>query len=189
MQKEPDLLKWKTSFGIHPFAPAGHQQLSVLPLPGFNRYDGPMLGMALHNYALPPSAFRFFLLPQLGFNSKKPTGTGYFCYTSYPENTWKQIEWSVNAAHYSMMQARNLKGDKIFGSFSKFVPAVRLTLAPGSSGNGNTRWLEWKTFLIWEKGFNYALNTADSQFYASAGKAAGRYVNQDRKSTRLNSSH
>jgi hypothetical protein len=178
MQALPDRWNWKTSFGVHPIAPPGYHQLSVLPLPGFNRYDGPMLGIALHNYALPFSNFKFLLLPQLGFNSKKPGGTSYFSYKTYPKKTWQQIEWSVNAAHYSTLQARNGSGDKIFGSFSKFVPSIRLTLAPKSSGSGTTQWVEWKTFLIREKGFKYALNTADSQFYAAPGKAAGRYVNQ-----------
>ncbi|MFM7839296.1 MAG: M1 family aminopeptidase, partial [Chitinophagaceae bacterium] len=59
-----------------PLAPA-QQKFHVAPVPGYNFYDGLMLGAALHNYTILPAHFQVVTVAQYGLQSKRVNGLGY----------------------------------------------------------------------------------------------------------------
>lgn len=52
----------------------------MIPFIAGNHYDGPMIGMAFHNFELPEKKFQWALAPMFGFRSMRPTGMGHFQY-------------------------------------------------------------------------------------------------------------
>ncbi len=52
------------------------QNIYYLPLLSVNNYDKLMLGLSLHNYGVPQTAFRFALNPMFGFGSNQLVGMG-----------------------------------------------------------------------------------------------------------------
>lgn len=148
------------------------------PLPGYNKYDGFMIGLLLHNYNLPANNFQFVVTPLFATNSSQFNGAGKIGYTWNPEKRFKQIEISVSGARFSSLSGVDSNGSKVFGGFSKIAPALRFTFKNKSALSTVDKWLEWRTFFIAEKGFNYEMDSDDSTYYPFETKAQSRYLNQ-----------
>ena len=155
-----------------------YDYLNILPAVGYNKYDGFMIGAVLHNYNLPSSNLQFVAVPLYATGSKKINGTGSITYSWFPDNTFQRIRLGVSGAHFSMLKGVDSTSAEIFGTFSKIVPSLRFTLANKSPRSTKETWIEWKTFLIGEKSFNYVEKSSDSLFYPSKGSVENRYVNQ-----------
>ena len=69
--KDPLKLSFLTGSEI-----SNKQHLYYLPLLSVNNYDKLMLGLSLHNYGVPQTAFRFALNPMYAFGSKQLVGMG-----------------------------------------------------------------------------------------------------------------
>jgi hypothetical protein len=148
------------------------------PVPGYNKYDQFMIGLLLHNYNLPANNFQFVVTPLYGTNSKQFNGIGKLGYSWMPNRRFKQIEIGVGGARFSNMSGVDSNGNKVFGGFSKIVPSLRFTFKNRRALSSVEKWLEWKTFLIAEKGFSYVQDFDDQEFYPEEGKAQSRYLNQ-----------
>jgi hypothetical protein len=107
-------------------------------------------------------------------------GIGRISYSWYSDHRFRKIELGLAGARFSTLSAVDTSGNKLFGGFYKLVPSLRLTLKNKSARSSVERWVEWKTYLIGEKGFTaYALKTSDSNHYPmSVSKYAFRYLNQ-----------
>ncbi len=148
------------------------------PVPGYNKYDGFMVGLLLHNYNLPVNKFQFIAAPLYATNSKQFNGIGKMGYTWMPDGKIKYVELAVNGSRFSSLSGVDSAGEKVFGGFSKIAPSLRLTFNNKSPLSSVEKWLEWKTFFISEKGFMYVQDQDDGEYYPTEGKARSRYLNQ-----------
>jgi hypothetical protein len=147
------------------------------PVPGYNKYDGFMIGLLLHNYNLPANNFQFVLAPLYATNSSQVNGIGRISYSWNPDRRFKQISVGLGALKFSTLSGVDSNGSKVFGGFTKITPSVRLSFKNKSELSSVEKWLEWKTYLISEKGFNY-VQAQDEEFYPEEGKSEKRYINQ-----------
>jgi hypothetical protein len=152
--------------------------LNILPAAGYNKYDGFMIGALLYNYNLPSSRFQFVAVPLYATGSKQLNGTGSVSYSWFPDNAFQRIQLGVGGARFSTLTGLDSNNNKIFGGFSKITPTLRVTLANQTARSTLEKWIEWKTFLIGERGFNYIRKSADSMYYPTEGTVQNRYLNQ-----------
>ncbi|MBO9201379.1 MULTISPECIES: M1 family metallopeptidase [Niastella] len=152
--------------------------INLMPVMGYNVYDHFMIGLALHNYSLPAHNLQYFLAPMYATGSKVFVGIGRVGYTWRPNNTFEKIDLSVSGAHFSTLDGADSNANKITAGFYKVAPALRFTFANKDPRSSIEKWLEWRTFFIWENGFQYVQKSEDGEFYPSKGKTTQRYLNQ-----------
>lgn len=155
-----------------------YKYVSILPAIGYNMYDNAMIGAVIHNYNLPPNHFQFILCPLYATNSRQFNGIGKISYSWYPDNKFRKIEAGLNGSKFSTLSDIDSNGNHIFGGFYKIVPSVRFTLKNESARSSIEKWIDFRTYIIAEKSFNYLLNSKDSNYYPSPQKYATRYLNQ-----------
>ncbi|MBC7848976.1 MAG: M1 family metallopeptidase [Chitinophagaceae bacterium] len=155
-----------------------YSYINFLPAIGRNKYDGLMLGLLVHNYNLPPDRFRFVAVPLFGFTSKQINGTGGVNYNWFPDNNFYRIQASVGFSKFSTMSGTDSVGSKIYGGFVKFAPALKFVFKPRSLQSSRESWIELKSFLLRERGFNYVQKLSDSNYYPERADSKSRYVNQ-----------
>lgn len=153
------------------------QYINFMPLPGYNQYDKIMAGMLIHNYAPPLSGFRFAVLPQYAFGSKKLNFTGTAGYHYYTKGSFRKIETGLSFATYSTGAATDAHNKKIFSSFHKIAPYIKLDFKREATSR-KEMWLQGKVFLIKENSFVYKMRDSDSTYHPSVGEAVNRYVNE-----------
>lgn len=141
----------------------------ILPVAGYNKYDGFQLGVATHNFKSPSNKLTYYAAPAFAFNSKRLTG---YAGASYRFNAF---EAGINGAAFSTLQSTNRRGEKIFGDMYKVAPYLRYNLATPEQ---QSKWIELKTFFIGERGFDYVLALLDSMYYPTPGAIESRYLNQ-----------
>jgi hypothetical protein len=147
------------------------------PIPGYNHYDQFMIGLLLHNYNLPSNRFQFVLAPLYATNSSRFNGIGRISYSWLPGGRFKKIEIAAGASRFSTLSGADSSGNKVFGGFFKLTPSIRLTWKNRHTLSSVEKWIEWKTYLISEKGLRY-VQAQDEEFYPEEGKSANRYLNQ-----------
>jgi len=157
-----------------------YDYINLSPAVGNNKYDGGMIGLLIHNYNLPPDHFQFFAAPLYATNSHQWNGIGRVSYGWYPDKKFQKIEIALSGEKFSSLSATDSNANNIFGGFYKITPSVRLTLLPSSPRSTLQQWIEWKTFLIGERGpAGYVIKSTDSLNYPNGiGKYAFRYLNQ-----------
>jgi hypothetical protein len=152
--------------------------VNFLPAIGYNMYDKFMVGLVLHNVSMPSHKFQFMLAPLYATGSKQFNGIGTLGYHWNPRKHFQNIDLSVTGARFSTMEGVDSNGAKVHGGFHKIVPALRFTFKNRSLLSTVEKWIEWKTYLIGEKGFNYVMDHDDSVSYPTPGAVKNRYLNQ-----------
>ena len=152
--------------------------ISILPAAGYNKYDGFMIGTVVHNYNLPSSRFQFIAAPLFATGSKQFNGIGRAGYSWFPGEHFHRIQVGVTTARFSTLKGLDSNRNEITGNFYKIVPSLRVTFRDRTPRSTVEKWIEWKTFLIGERGFDYVKKSADSIFYPSKGAVQNRYLNQ-----------
>jgi Peptidase family M1 domain len=152
--------------------------LNLVPAIGYNLYDQFMVGALIHNFNLPASNFQFLLAPLYATGSNQFNWIGQAGYRSNPGGRIRKIEIAVGGSRFSTMKGIDSNGKKIFGGFLKFAPSIRLEFANKNPRGQMEKWLEFKSFLIGEKGFNYSLKSTDSVYYPTKQPYSTRYLNQ-----------
>lgn len=152
--------------------------INLFPAIGFNNYDKLMAGLLIHNYNPPFHKFRYVLAPLYAFGSKQFNGIGRIGYTFIPDRKVRKIDIGVGAARFSTMEGVDSNNTKLFGGYYRFTPQLRVTFGNKTPRNSIEHWIEWKTFIIGEQRFNYALSSKDSLYHPYKGKTATRYINQ-----------
>jgi hypothetical protein len=156
-----------------------YHYLDIGPAAGYNFYDKFMIGVYIHNLDLPPNRFQFLAVPLLPTANNRLNGLGGVSYSWYPDGTLNRILLGITGSRFSTISGTDSNGKKIFGGFYKVVPTARLTFRKPSPRSTLERWVEWKTYLIGESGFdNYVLKSTDSNYYPVVGKYDFRYINQ-----------
>ncbi len=152
--------------------------VNFLPALGYNMYDKLMVGLVLHNVSLPSHNFQFILAPLYATGSKQLNGIGNISYTWRPNKYFRSIELGLTGARFSTLDGTDSNGVKVFGGFHKLVPSLRFTFKNRSLLSSVEKWIEWKTYLIGEKKFNYVVDSDDSMTYPTPGPTRNRYLNQ-----------
>ncbi len=137
-----------------------------------------MVGLVLHNISLPSHNFQFILAPLYATGSKQLNGIGHISYTWRPNKHFRAIELGLTGARFSTLDGTDSNGVKVFGGFHKLVPSLRFTFKNRSLLSTVEKWIEWKTYLIGEKRFNYVMDSDDSMTYPTPGATRDRYLNQ-----------
>lgn len=152
--------------------------INFLPAIGYNKYDKLMIGGLLHNINMPSHNLQFILAPLYATGSKQFNGIGSVGYNWRPEKHFQSIEVSVTGARFSTREGIDSNGAKVHGGFHKIVPAVRFNFRNRSMLSTVEKWIEWKTYLIGEKGFRYVLDHDDNISYPTPASVQNRYLNQ-----------
>jgi hypothetical protein len=164
------------------FSQRNTDQVNVIgigPALGYNLYDQLMVGLVIHNYHLPSENFQFFLAPLYGIGSKQLNGIGRISYSWYPGGMIRKLELGLNGSRFSTLSGTDSNGNKIVGGFYKWVPFLRLTGKTRTPRSSFEDWVEFKTFGIGEKGFNYVMKSTDSSnSFPAPQKYSFRYLNQ-----------
>lgn len=155
-----------------------HQYISLSPAIGYNLYDQFMIGALIHNYNLPPSKLQFVLAPLFSTNSKQLNGIGNINYSWYPEGKFQKMNIGLSGARFSSMSAIDSNSNTIFGGFYKMVPSLRMTFKKDNARSSVDKWIDFRTYIIGERGFNYKISSRDSNYYPIPQKYAIRYLNQ-----------
>ena len=133
--------------------------LAYGPSFGVNSYDKFMIGGFFTNYKLPPSGFQFFLSPMYATGSKRFAGLGTLHYSRYPEGVFRKIDFFLNASTFSANQFTDTSGNKLFFSFQKIVPGIRLVLKEKNIRSNLNRYIQWKTFFTGEEALRFRRDT------------------------------
>lgn len=136
-----------------------YNYLFLSPAIGVNHYDNFMAGILIHNYTLPEPPFHFFIAPMFGTGSKKLVGIGRIGYTLNTYGKIRKFEPSLSGAHFNMREYTDSTGKKNFMSFSKIVPAMRITFKNKSPLSHAYKYLQWKTYLISETSLMFMRDT------------------------------
>ncbi len=155
-----------------------YNYISVAPAAGYNMYDKFMIGAVIHNYDLPPNKLQFIIAPLYATNSKQFNGIGDISYSWYPDNSFQKIKVGLNGARFSTMSGIDSNSNNIFGGFYKIVPSVRFILKNNNARSSVEKWIDFRTYIIGEKGFNYLLKKSDSNYYPAEQNYSTRYLNQ-----------
>ncbi len=157
-----------------------YKYIFVLPAVGYNMYDKAMIGIALHNYTLPPEKFQFFLSPLYATGSKQVNGIGTLNYHWLPKNGLQKIEIGINGSRFSSNHSLDTTGKKIFENFSKIVPYARLYFRHGYRSSIGS-FIDVRTYILNERhfdNFDYAIGSDSAFTYPKSFSKNTRYVNQ-----------
>ena len=156
-----------------------YNYIGLAPIPGYNHYDGFMLGALIHNINLPENKFEFLFTPLYAFGSKTLVGLGRISYSWHPENQFSQISIGINGGHFDTNKATDSTGKSLFENFSKLVPYIRLDFKPSNPRRTVSKWMDFKTYLINEKSFEqFSVSSKDSLIHPNSVSTNFRYVNQ-----------
>ncbi len=146
----------------------------ILPAIGYNVYDGLQIGIAAHN----PTAdkFNWYAVPLFATSGKTITGYAGIAYEIAAGNRFEKIKFGLDAARFSDLKGVDSSNRKITGVFYKMTPYVRVYFP--NANRHNTDWLEFKTYIIGERGFDYVKYSVDSFYYPVKGSVDTRYLNQ-----------
>ena len=126
------------------------------PTVAYNKYDGPMAGLALYNISVPVKPFEFALLPSYGFKSKQLVGVGELAYRFYPASDFvKGVALKLGAKQFNSFY--NETSD-YFLKYRKITPSITLDL----NTTPNKRffhYLKFRTLIVSEESANFAFDT------------------------------
>ncbi|MBS1615661.1 MAG: M1 family metallopeptidase [Bacteroidetes bacterium] len=144
----------------------------ALPALGYNTYDGFMAGLLLHNLCLPEHRLRYILTGMWGTNSNAFTGAGSVGYWLYPQSLFQEIVPQVDLKSFHFNDATQADGSPLFARYLKLAPSLSFLFKNASPLSPALRRLTLKVYGIWEQGFSYSRNPADTTSYIpSLGKA------------------
>jgi hypothetical protein len=156
-----------------------YNYIGLAPIPGYNRYDGFMLGALIHNVNLPENRFEFLFTPMYAFGSKTVEGLGRISYSWHPDTHFSRISIGINGGSFDTNKATDSTGKTIFENFAKLVPYIRIDFKPSNPRSTISKWLDFKAYLITEKTFGqFFVSSKDSLIHPNSTSSAFRYVNQ-----------
>ncbi len=154
--------------------------INIIPAPGYNKYDKFMPGLVIHNYNLPSDRLQFLAAPVYGTASHQLNGFAGIHYSWFSDHQVKRITAGIWGERFSSLSAIDSNGHTLFGGYYKLTPSIHVRLGNTSPRSTQEQFIEWKTFLIGERGpSGYVVKSTDSMSYVDAiGKYQFRYLNQ-----------
>ena len=175
------LLTPKRNFKILPIISFRHTDWYnysfISPAVGYNFYDGPMLGVAIHNFTLPANKFQYFIAPLYGTKSKELNGISRFQYHWNSYGKIQQTLISFTADKFTMNHFIDSTGKINYLSFTKLVPSIRIFFKEKDPRSTITKFLQFKTFFINEKNLLFSRDTVNQKDIISYPNKS-YYINQ-----------
>ena len=126
------------------------------PIGGYNKYDGPMAGLALYNISVPVKPFEFAVLPMYGFKSKQLVGTGALAYRFYPSSNFvKGVAVKLGAKQFNSFY--NETSD-YFIKYRKITPSITLDLNTTPNKRFH-HYLKFRTLILSEEFATFSRDT------------------------------
>jgi len=157
------------------------QYINFLPVPGYNKYDKFMLGLAIHNYNLPVSKLQFLFVPMFATGSSKLNFIFHSDFTNRLDRWDEKWMFSIDAQSFSKNISLDSIGRKQYERYLKVAPSITYQF-PGKPGGSQQTYLRFKTYFINEKefaGFGYL--PGDSLFsspFVRNSNSTSRYLNE-----------
>jgi len=156
-----------------------YNYIGLSPLPGYNQYDGFMLGALIHNINLPENKFEFLFTPLYALGSGRLVGMGRLSYSWYPDKKISHITVGVNGSHFDTNKATDSTGGLLYESFTKIVPYIRVDFKRQNARSSISKWMDFKTYLINEVNYgNFNISSQDSLIHPNSVSTSFRYLNQ-----------
>lgn len=120
------------------------RQVYWVPVMGYNRYDGYMLGALLTNQVFPPRAFEFYATPMLGFRSWDIAGNVNMYYNFFPSSgIIRNVRTGIRSSRYSIGSfEENMH-------FEKLQPIMEIRFRPSNANSFISQKLSFRTTFIW----------------------------------------
>jgi hypothetical protein len=158
-----------------------YNYIGLAPIPGYNQYDGFMIGALIHNINLPENKFEFLFTPLFAFGSASVEGLGRLSYSWRPDNHFSKVTIGINGGRFDSNKATDSTGKNLFENFTKIVPYIRVDFKPSGPRSSVRKWMDFKTYLITEKNYDipsYAISPKDSLNHPNSILSNFYYVNQ-----------
>ncbi len=168
----------RSGLRIRPFAGdnlTAKQKLFLLPVAGFNTYDGFQAGLAFHNLTWPETKFKFAVAPLYAFRSKTLNGAASLGYHLHPRRGLKELlfQLDMKSFHYDETEV-NIE-DPLFARYIKLAPSVEAVFREQNPHSKVRRSLLLKGFAIREEGFEFHQDPQDSLYKPTIGETDNFY--------------
>ena len=168
----PDLNRKNNGYRHGGFRPAiglglglqKQEKIYLLPAPGYNVYDGFMLGPLLHNISLPEHRFKYALAPLYGFGSKSWAGAGSVAYSFYPGKIFQEIIAQADAKSFHYQQSGLNISQPLYARYEKVAPSLNFIFKEKNPLSTVTRTLLLRGYFIREENFNFYQDGTDSLY-------------------------
>src|SRR5450755_1512141 len=87
-----------------------YNYIGLAPIPGYNQYDGFMIGALIHNINLPENKFEFLFTPLYAFGSASVEGLGRLSYSWRPDNHFSKVTIGINGGRFDSNKATDSTG-------------------------------------------------------------------------------
>ncbi len=154
-----------------------YSYISVAPAIGGNFYDKLMIGVAIHNYNLPPSDLQFIAVPLYATGTSKFNGIGRVEYNWHPGSKGARLTLSASGEKFTGDSYTDSTGQKNPLQFSKIVPSLKYVFANKYPRSHTMKYIQWKTFIINEDGLFFTRDTVNNIDIITY-PAMQRYLNQ-----------
>jgi hypothetical protein len=146
----------------------------VAPFPGYNVYDGPALGLMLHNLTFPLSRFQFAAGVQAAYNSRHINGVAGLSYSWYfSGQRLRELRLQGDFKTFSSDENGLNIPKPIYARYTKLAPSIELRFRHASPDETSS--LLFKQYTIREQPFVFTQDPMDSLFRPSLGSAQYHY--------------
>jgi hypothetical protein len=140
-------------------------QIHVLPIAGFNLYNGWMGGLSIHNYGIFDKQLEIQVSPMYAFRSKTITGFADVNMNLFPESFFRKISIGANAKSFSFAryQMKNLDGNNqdLNLHYYRLSPHLIFEFQNSDKTSRVKRQLAIKHHFIFEDQLRYSVSTID----------------------------
>jgi hypothetical protein len=140
-----------------------YNYLFLLPIAGYNKYDGMQAGLILHNYTIPLPRLQYIAIPLWGLKSKAPGGLGRITMAFYPDKQIKRIETSLSFSHFSNNTFTDSLNNIKTLAFSKIVPEIKISFSSKNERSTLNRYLILKSYFLSESTVSFSRDTINNQ--------------------------
>lgn len=144
-----------------------YHYIGVAPVIGYNRYDGLMAGAVIHNYQLPPSAFKFAVAPMYATAGKTFAGAARISYTRYASHFLQSWELGADLARFNYSRFTDIDGNITRLGYGKVSPWLQLNLKNRDARNTRESYLRVKYYYITEENFSFRYDSAAQKMEVS----------------------
>jgi hypothetical protein len=168
------------NFGIQ-IDDSREQNVSVFPAIAWNKYDGVLLGLGLHNKTVPFRNLEFAVAPMYAFNAKRLSGVGSIRYNIYPKtDAVERISLQLNGRTFSFDYNDELEAEDYF---TKFAPKVEVRFGKPSPTSSWSQQLSYRYINIGQ--FNALTNVDEDITYSETNYAVNELNYQIEKDDAL----
>lgn len=148
------------AFGIQR---AARYRIFATTFPGYNVYDGPALGILLHNLSVPGNRLQFAGGIQIGAYSKHLNGVAAIAYSWYFRSTpFRELRLQADLKHFSADKSSLNLSRPLFSSYMKWAPSVEVRFRHKNTAVQSNLLL--KQYTIAEHSFVYRQSAVDSLY-------------------------